>query len=137
MKEHAGAAAVCRIESAAALDVKHGARMRVDAPTAAADLQSWLYLKCLAQVSRVTRQTWSQKDWSTDVILRTAWQLEQRDGERLRLAEFREWFVQFDAQNWDDQIAANAGAGRLDEGARRAPGRADPATMNHFATRSP
>ena len=54
-----------------------------------------------------------------------------------KLAEFREWFVQFDAQNWDDQIAANAGAGRLDEGARRAPGRADPATMNHFATRSP
>ena len=31
-----------------------------------------------------------------------------------QLAEFREWFAEFDARAWDKQIAADAGAGKLD-----------------------
>jgi hypothetical protein len=30
------------------------------------------------------------------------------------LAEFRRWFVQFDEAAWDEQIEADAGAGKLD-----------------------
>lgn len=30
------------------------------------------------------------------------------------LARFREWFLEFDAARWDDQIEADARAGRLD-----------------------
>ena len=30
------------------------------------------------------------------------------------LAQFREWFAEFDAQVWDRQIEAEAGAGKLD-----------------------
>jgi hypothetical protein len=30
------------------------------------------------------------------------------------LAQFREWFVEFDAQVWDRQIEADAAAGKLD-----------------------
>lgn len=30
------------------------------------------------------------------------------------LAEFRSWFVEFDARVWDDKIAADLDAGRLD-----------------------
>ena len=30
------------------------------------------------------------------------------------LAEFREWFAEFDAQVWDRQIEADAAAGKLD-----------------------
>ena len=30
------------------------------------------------------------------------------------LASFREWFVSFDADAWDDQIAADIAEGRLD-----------------------
>lgn len=36
------------------------------------------------------------------------------------LAEFREWFVRFDAEVWDRQIEADANAGRLDKLAERA-----------------
>jgi hypothetical protein len=43
-------------------------------------------------------------------------QLEQRI-EKLSpqdLAKFRAWFVEFDARAWDDQIEADAKAGKLD-----------------------
>ena len=30
------------------------------------------------------------------------------------LASFRQWFVSFDADAWDEQIAADASAGRLE-----------------------
>jgi hypothetical protein len=30
------------------------------------------------------------------------------------LAKFREWFMAFDAENWDKQIEADVAAGRLD-----------------------
>ena len=30
------------------------------------------------------------------------------------LAQFREWFAEFDAQVWDRQIVADAAAGKLD-----------------------
>jgi hypothetical protein len=30
------------------------------------------------------------------------------------LAQFREWFVEFDAQLWDRQIEADSAAGKLD-----------------------
>ena len=30
------------------------------------------------------------------------------------LARFREWFMAFDAKNWDKQIEADVAAGRLD-----------------------
>ena len=30
------------------------------------------------------------------------------------LAQFREWFAEFDAQVWDHQIEADAAAGKLD-----------------------
>ncbi len=30
------------------------------------------------------------------------------------LAEFRQWFAEFDAQAWDHQITADLGAGKLD-----------------------
>jgi hypothetical protein len=30
------------------------------------------------------------------------------------LAMFRDWFLEFDAQNWDRQIEEDAAAGRLD-----------------------
>lgn len=30
------------------------------------------------------------------------------------LAQFREWFAEFDAAKWDEQIAADVKAGRLD-----------------------
>jgi hypothetical protein len=30
------------------------------------------------------------------------------------LAQFREWFAEFDAQVWDSQIEADAAAGKLD-----------------------
>ena len=30
------------------------------------------------------------------------------------LAEFREWFAEFDARVWDEQIEADAKAGKLD-----------------------
>ena len=33
----------------------------------------------------------------------------------LELAKFRAWFEAFDADAWDDQIEADAAAGRLDE----------------------
>ena len=31
------------------------------------------------------------------------------------LKRFREWFVEFDAQIWDEQIAADSKAGKLDK----------------------
>lgn len=31
------------------------------------------------------------------------------------LAEFRAWFVEFDARVWDEQIEADAKAGKLDD----------------------
>jgi hypothetical protein len=31
------------------------------------------------------------------------------------LKKFREWFVEFDAQLWDEQIAADSKAGKLDK----------------------
>jgi hypothetical protein len=33
---------------------------------------------------------------------------------REELKKFREWFVEFDARAWDEQIEADAKAGRLD-----------------------
>ena len=36
------------------------------------------------------------------------------------LAKFREWFAEFDAANWDAQIGADAGSGRLDALAEQA-----------------
>jgi hypothetical protein len=30
------------------------------------------------------------------------------------LAQFREWFAEFDATKWDEQIASDVKAGRLD-----------------------
>ena len=36
------------------------------------------------------------------------------------LAQFREWFAEFDAQVWDRQIEADAVAGRLDAAAKQA-----------------
>ncbi|MEQ1882548.1 MAG: hypothetical protein ABL878_16440 [Burkholderiales bacterium] len=32
-----------------------------------------------------------------------------------QLKQFREWFVEFDAQMWDKQIAADSEAGKLDK----------------------
>lgn len=31
-----------------------------------------------------------------------------------QLADFRAWFTEYDAQRWDDQLAADVAAGRLD-----------------------
>jgi hypothetical protein len=31
-----------------------------------------------------------------------------------QLLQFREWFLEFDAKNWDQQIESDACAGRLD-----------------------
>ncbi len=31
-----------------------------------------------------------------------------------QLADFRAWFTEYDAQKWDNQIAEDAAAGRLD-----------------------
>lgn len=31
-----------------------------------------------------------------------------------QLADFRAWFIEYDAQRWDDQLAADVAAGRLD-----------------------
>ena len=45
------------------------------------------------------------------------------------LASFRQWFVSFDADVWDKQIAADAAAGRLD-------GLADAALEQHRAGKS-
>ena len=36
------------------------------------------------------------------------------------LAEFRDWFMQFDAAVWDAQVARDAEAGKLDSVAREA-----------------
>ena len=36
------------------------------------------------------------------------------------LSEFRDWFVEFDAKNWDDQFEADVAAGRLDRLAEEA-----------------
>jgi hypothetical protein len=36
------------------------------------------------------------------------------------LAAFRRWFAQFDARNWDEQIEADAAAGKLDAFAAQA-----------------
>jgi hypothetical protein len=36
------------------------------------------------------------------------------------LAKFREWFQEFEAQNWDRQIEADVAAGRLDRLAEKA-----------------
>lgn len=36
------------------------------------------------------------------------------------LAEFREWFVRFDADDWDRQIQADVESGKLDDLADRA-----------------
>jgi len=36
------------------------------------------------------------------------------------LTEFREWFVRFDAEEWDRQIEADVEAGKLDALAERA-----------------
>ena len=36
------------------------------------------------------------------------------------LAKFREWFIAFDAKNWDEQIEADVAAGRLDGLAEKA-----------------
>ena len=36
------------------------------------------------------------------------------------LSKFREWFVEFDAEVWDQQFQADATAGRLDSVAERA-----------------
>ena len=36
------------------------------------------------------------------------------------LAKFREWFLEFDAKNWDQQFEADVAAGRLDELANEA-----------------
>lgn len=33
---------------------------------------------------------------------------------RSQLAEFRRWFAKFDADAWDEQIEADAAAGKLD-----------------------
>ncbi len=33
----------------------------------------------------------------------------------LELAKFRAWFAAFDAEAWDEQIEADAAAGRLDD----------------------
>jgi hypothetical protein len=39
---------------------------------------------------------------------------------REELADFREWFAQFDAELWDAQFEADARAGKLDAAAERA-----------------
>jgi len=36
------------------------------------------------------------------------------------LARFRQWFEEFDAQNWDKQFEADAEAGKLDKIAEKA-----------------
>ena len=36
------------------------------------------------------------------------------------LAKFRQWFAEFDAKQWDDQIDRDAAAGRLDALAKEA-----------------
>ena len=36
------------------------------------------------------------------------------------LSKFREWFLAFDAKNWDQQFEADVGAGRLDRLAHEA-----------------
>jgi hypothetical protein len=38
-----------------------------------------------------------------------------RDLSEVELAEFRRWFEEFDAQNWDHQIESDFRAGKLDE----------------------
>jgi hypothetical protein len=45
------------------------------------------------------------------------------------LASFRSWFAEFDAAAWDDQLEADAQAGKLD-------GLADSALADHRAGRS-
>jgi hypothetical protein len=45
-------------------------------------------------------------------------QVKQLTAEELR--EFRDWFVEFDADAWDQQIESDAKAGKLDELAERA-----------------
>jgi hypothetical protein len=35
-------------------------------------------------------------------------------------ARFRQWFFDFDAQNWDEQLQMDAAAGRLDQLAEQA-----------------
>lgn len=45
------------------------------------------------------------------------------------LAEFREWFWEFDAKTWDEQFEADIAAGRLD-------GLADAAIREHQAGES-
>ncbi|HEX3244851.1 MAG TPA: hypothetical protein VHX16_05560 [Chloroflexota bacterium] len=37
-----------------------------------------------------------------------------RDLSEVELAEFRRWFEEFDAQNWDHQIESDVRAGKLD-----------------------
>jgi hypothetical protein len=37
-----------------------------------------------------------------------------RDLSEAELAEFRRWFDEFDAQNWDQQIDSDVRAGKLD-----------------------
>ncbi len=37
-----------------------------------------------------------------------------------QLAKFRQWFLQFDSDRWDEQISADANSGQLDAVARDA-----------------
>ena len=39
---------------------------------------------------------------------------------RDELAEFRDWFLEFDAEAWDAQIERDAGSGKLDKIAQEA-----------------
>ena len=48
---------------------------------------------------------------------------------RAELAEFRRWFADFDAAHWDEQLAADIAAGKLDS-------LADEALAEHRSGRS-
>ena len=45
---------------------------------------------------------------------------EVQDFSSEELARFRQWFAEFDAEAWDQQMEADVGAGKLDKLAERA-----------------
>ena len=109
LAKYGGVAAVQEVLTAGHMELWYGARVRAEFDGAnGAALRTWLLEHCSVRASERVCQAWLSRDWSCSGKLVSVHAVERDLGERLRLAEYAEYFGSEDR--------AQALADRLSEG---------------------
>ena len=114
LAKYGGVAAVQQVLTAGHMELWYGARVRAEfhGYLNASTLRPWLLEHCSVRASERVCQAWLSRDWSCSGKLVSVDAVERELGERLRLAEYAEYFGSEDrAQALADRLSDQAHVG--------------------------